>query len=195
MNTAYPRERIASPYQKYRNAPVHPIEQLRKESRDVQNTQHPARKIIESCLGSFSIQAVVEEDSQTLNTMGGTEGLISFLCTLTKDGRVLSQGRGSSILSPASANRYIQRSIACAYNSAFSDAAIRASKVLDTLRNCTGEPASEPTNEPATQKQLDYLLQLIRENVTNDIERERMEQEARRFTKEQASRAIESFRQ
>ena len=180
----------------YRPRVVSPLQQMRKQAFNVRSEKHPAREEIEKLLGSHSITAVVEEDLQTLTAMKGVDGIIAFLVTLTKDGRVISQGRGSAVLNPM--NRFISRTIACAFNSALSDAVIRATKVLDTFRTKTESDAVEEAyksdgSEPATDKQRDYLRQLVQINCSEE-ERERWEDQLSEISKSEASKAIESFK-
>ena len=118
--------RIASPFQV-----------LRSKAFDVQERKHPVREEIQKLIGSFSISALFEEDTATLALLNRVPGLVSFLCTLSKDGVVISQGRGSAVLNRS--NRFIDRSINAAYGAAFVDASVRCAKVLDTLRPGTGE--------------------------------------------------------
>ncbi|MDO8571436.1 MAG: hypothetical protein Q7R79_02055 [bacterium] len=189
MNTAF-RSRV-SPYQL---KVQHPIELMRAKVFDVQEKTNPLREYIEKCVGTHTIKAVIEEDLQTIDVMHA-DGLVSFICTLTKDGRVLSQGRGSVIVGPN--NRFIQRAVSCAFNSSIADAAIRASKVLDQVRDKSAieeESANESLSEPATEKQREYLQQLIRVKVTDEDERRRWESQLGELTKDAASAAIQSFK-
>ncbi len=166
---------------------------MRAKVYDVQDKENPIRTEIEKCLGTHTIKAVVEEDMQTLNTMG-VDGLVSLLCTVKKDGRVLSQGRGSALIGPT--NRFFQRSVACAFNSSIVDAAIRASKVLDLVRDKTGaeETYEDTLSEPATEKQREYLRQLIQTKVTDADERRRWEAQLGSITKDAASEAIANLK-
>ncbi len=162
---------------------------MRQEMFNLQDPKHPVREHIDACLGHHTLTAVVEEDMQTLAAMKHVEGLVAFLCTLVKDGKVIAQGRGSSVLGPNS--KFIQRAIGSAFNSALADAAIRATKVLDTFR---GKTAADVEDEPATEKQRDYLRQLIHTNVEDEEEREQLEAQIPEMTKSEASQAIENFR-
>lgn len=192
MNTAY-QSRL-SPYQL---KPKHPIEILRTKAYDTQDKEHPVRQEVKKCLGSHSITAVVEEDMQTLTALKGVEGVIAFLCTLTKNGQVISQGRGSAVLNQN--HRFIGRTVGCAFNAAISDAAIRCTKVLDTFRDKTEAEIEESLRgsdtEPATEKQLEYLRQLIQTKVTNGEERRRWEEQLGTLTKDAASASIQQFKQ
>lgn len=185
MNTTY-RSRL-SPYQP---KPQHPIELMRAKVYDVQDKKNPIRAAIEQCLGTHTITAVIEEDMQTITTMG-VDGLVSFLCTLSENGRILSQGRGSVVMSPT--NRFIQKAIACAFNASVADAALRASRVLDMIRDKTGTVEETNESEPATAKQLEYLRQLIQVNIGDAHERSRRMSQIDGFTKDQASAAIQEL--
>ncbi len=189
MNTAY-QSRL-SPYQL--KPQPHPIEIMRAKVYDVQDKANPIRAEIDKCIGTHTIKAVIEEDRQTLDTMG-VDGLVSFLCTMTKDGRVLSQGRGSAMIGPT--NRFFQRAVACAFNSALADAAIRATKVLDQLRDKSGaeEAYEDSISEPATEKQREYLRQLIQTRVTDGDERRHWEAQLNSITKDAASEAIQALK-
>jgi len=192
MNTAY-RSRV-SPYQLKAK---HPIQFLREKAYDTQDKAHPVREEIQRCLGSHTLTAIVEEDMQTLTALKGVEGVIAFLCTLTKNGQVISQGRGSAVLNQN--HRFIGRTVGCAFNAAISDAAIRCTKVLDTFRDKTEAEIEESLRgsdtEPATTKQLEYLQQLIQSKVTDEDERRRWEAQLGELTKNAASSAIQSLKQ
>lgn len=194
MNTAtYPRrpqQRSVQPSQPPQK--VHPIDRIRKENYNLQNEHHPAREAIEQCLGNHTLTAVVEEDLQSLAAMKHVDGLVAFLCTLVKDGRVISQGRGSVVIGPN--NRFIGRAIGSAFNSALADAAIRATKVLDTFRAKTEGDDNYDSPELATDKQREYLRQLIHSNIENEDEREKWESQLSELTKSEASKAIENFK-
>src|SRR3989344_4930531 len=170
-----------------KNRVLSPLQLARGRSFQVHREEHPAREMIKKLSGVYNLTATIEEDAQTLTAMKHVDGLISFLCTLTltEEGRVISQGRGSSVLSPN--NRFITRSINLAFNSSLADAVIRATKVLDTFRTnaeelgasvALGEAYRAPQGEesqPATDKQKAYLRQLLSLNVEDGGEREKLE--------------------
>ena len=151
----------------------------------------PVRDEVEAILGSHVLTAVIEEDLQTLAAMKHVDGLIAFLCTLLKDGKVISQGRGSAVLGPNS--KFIKRTVASAFNSALADASIRATKVLGTFLGTTHD-AYEDAPDLATDKQREFLRQLVHQNIEDEDERERWESQISELTKSEASKAIESFR-
>lgn len=153
---------------------------------DVQRPDHPVQDEVRKFIGRYSIVAEVESDENTLELMG-IPGLVSFLTTLRDgEGRILSQGRGSAVISQNS--RYISKMVNLAFGSSFVDASVRCAKVLDTLRPdrqnvvaVSNQPKVEkvPVNsyrttrdnsyEPATEKQKNYLLKLL-SHSGNDYE-------------------------
>ena len=162
--------------------------------------EHPAREAIQKLTGSYTLTAVVEEDKATLNTMKHVDGMIAFLCTLTKEGRIISQGRGSSVLGPN--NRLLTRSINFAFNSSVADAFIRSTKVLDTFRinveeSGTGVALGEAyradsgESTPATLRQLEYLKQLLQ--VADEEVRDKWMPNLDTLTKSEASQLIQQY--
>jgi len=196
MNTIY-KERILSP--------THPATVLRERAFDVNNDKHPARSLIQKCIGTYDIQAIVEEDISTAVSMKQTKGLICFLCTLVdKNGRILAQGRGSTILN--STNKYIQRAISCAFNSAVADSVLRATRVLDTFRSPTDQEIDDAYRQKGiveareaskgiTEKQEVYLKQLISQNIADKDAREEYLNQIPDLTKADASALIQGYSQ
>lgn len=185
MKTAYSyRPRVAPRF--------NPVQTLRVQATDTKNPKHPAREEIAKCVGTHDLTVVVEEDMQTLTALRHVEGLVAFLVTLTKDGKPIAQGRGTAILNPM--NRFISRTIASAFNSAIADAAIRATRVLDTFRDKPeGENVGEsPASVPASDKQRSYLSQLLQQ-LDDEEEREKWMANLDTLTKDEASEAISRF--
>ncbi len=186
MNSNYPRRTLS------------PIQMVKSKTDFRANKKHPVREEIDKSIGTFNLTATVAEDAQTLAEMN-IEGLVAFICTLKKDGRIIAQGRGSTVINPA--NRYISRAVHSAFNSSLSDAVIRATKVLDTVHPNPSASTAEYSKakdadvfEPATDKQRHYLAELIALNVQDENERERRQSQLGELTKQEASRLIESFR-
>jgi hypothetical protein len=181
------------------------MEQLQKKAFNVRDEKHPVREQVKKCLGSHNLTVTVEEDSQTLSAMNHVDGLLAFLCTLKdKSGRVLSQGRGSSVLNPT--NRFIGRTVASALNSSLADAAIRATKVLGTFySNMVAQDTNVALNEAystkeratafelITEKQRQYLWSLIQVQVDDEVERDRWQEKITEMSKNEASEMIASF--
>lgn len=187
----------------YKPSIISPFQVMQKKTFDVQDKKHPVREEIERCVGNYNLTAVIEEDIQTQATMRHFPGLISFLCTLLKDGRVVAQGRGSAILS--STNKFLRRAVSSAFNSSVAEAAIKATKVLDTFRNPDDSAVSVALDEayeargrnefiPSTEKQKSYLFELIHTNIADEDERRRWESQIDQLSKDEASEAIQSLK-
>lgn len=166
---------------------------------DTKDKKNPIRKEIEKLLGIHTLEATVEEDIQTLAAMKHVEGIVCFLCTLRKNGKVLAQGRGNAVMNPS--GRYMNRAIHSAFNSALADSVIRATKVLGTLiepeqaRSNTVPQTYGPTSdssELATDRQRQFLRQLIQINCEEE-ERERWEKQLDQLTKSEARETIQQF--
>lgn len=122
MNTVYQLRPVAptlSPYQ------------MAKEATNVRASGHPVMDEINRCVGKYQVEIIVEEDNQTLSMFKYVPGLIAFIATIRSNGRIIGQGRGSACLS--STNRYIERAVFCAANSAIVDSIVRSTKVLNIL--------------------------------------------------------------
>lgn len=187
----------------YQPSIISPVQMMQKKTFDTRDKKHPAREEIERCVGTYNITAVVEEDIQTQAIMKHIPGLISFLCTLLRDGKVIAQGYGSSILN--SSNKFLLRAVSSAFNSALADATIRATKVLDTFRNPDKSASSAALDEadeaknrnesmPITEKQKSYLFELIQTNVDNEDDRHRWESQIDQLSKVEASEAIQNLK-
>lgn len=169
---------------------------------DVQDKRHPVRKLIQKNVGAMNFTATIEEDGQTLALFKHIHGLVAFVCTLKRDNEILAQGRGAAVLNRV--NRYVERTVYTAANASLIDAVVRATKVLDTLRLDTGSTIADnavaETYKPVdgggniTEKQKNYLLELIDANVTDEDERNQWEGRVGGLSREEASEAIQSFK-
>lgn len=196
MNTTYKPRRIHSPYQ-----PTRPVQLKASNYQEMNRPVHPVREEIDKVLGSYALTAVIKEDTATLATMNHVGGLIAFICSLSRDGKVISEGRGATVLGPN--NKWLTRAVESALNSALSDAVIRSTKVLGTFLSTSGSAVSieeaysametQKNSEPATDKQISYLRQLIQTNVDDDQERDRWESQLHEMSKREACAAIEQF--
>jgi hypothetical protein len=173
-----------------------PMQRVRWDRDNAFNTQvedSPIRKEIEKHIGEYTFTVVVEEDTGTIATMRHVKGLVSFLCTLTRNGQVLAQGRGSSVLGGTS--KWMLRSIRSAYDSAVVDSVMRATKVLGTFIGVENDvEKQEVASSPITEKQATYLLQLIQDNVADVGERRKQEARISSLSKQEASELIASYR-
>ena len=176
---------------------------LKRNSFSARERKNPANEEIEKFNGSFDINVTFEQDLATLALLKHVPGVVAFLCTLKKNGKIISQGRGSAVLNRM--NRFIERPVNLAFGAAFVDAAVRCARVLDTLRHNVNKPNTnivideeyekkESISELATERQKSYLLELISVNVTDEDERNRWESRIDELTKDEASEAIQSFK-
>ncbi len=173
-------------------SPIDRLEILKQQAFNVRNPDHPARREMERFMGTHQLAIRVEEDVQTLGTLK-QEGLIAFLATLVRNGEVIAQGRGAVVLSPT--NQYMDRAIHTAFNSAVSDAVIRATKVLDTFSGIPMPKQRERRDmQKATEKQLTYLGELIRTKCVVQSHRKMLEDKLPTLSKDEASRMIEKLR-
>ena len=125
-----------STYQPRPVAPTLSPYQMLQRASDVRSPTHPVMDAIQKVIGAYRLEIVVEEDIQTLDMLKNVTGLIALIATIRSDGRIVGQGRGSACLS--STNRFIERAVHCAFNSAVVDSVMRSTKVLDVLLPSAG---------------------------------------------------------
>ncbi len=164
-----------------------PYQALKHQTYNVQSSEHPARREVQKLVGEYTLNATVEEDTQTLATFRHVPGLVAYLCTITRDGAVIGQGRGTATFGPN--NKFINRTIKTAFNGSLIDAMIRSTRVLDTL-----DESTEPHEiTPMTDKQRSYLQTLITQRVTGEFELERWSARLGTMSRDEASAAIEEL--
>lgn len=191
---------------------------MKKQMSDVHSPSHPVMDEINKCVGTYQLEVVVEEDAQTLAMFKHIPGLIAFIATIESNGRIVGQGRGSACLS--STNRFIERAVHCAFNSAVVDSVMRSTKVLDVLLPSAGEasrdldtemrggdasyanepypeqeryPAREYTPAGISEKQKSFLLGLINKIRDKDEKNHWLERVDGMTTRE-ASAAIQELK-
>ena len=188
-----------------------PYQATQKKSFSVQNSHPAVKDEIKKNVGSFVFTAVFEEDIQTLALFKHIKGLIAFICTLKgKNNEVIGQGRGTAVLSKI--NKYVEKTIRYAFNSALLDAIAKATKSLDALQIETNqkedidasedvfpieeihEPKVNNTGDMATEKQKNYLLELIKTNVADDNDRNELAGKVESFSKSEASETIQELK-
>lgn len=186
MKTAY--KPIPSPYQA-----------MRKRSFNTQDNKHPVRTEIQKFLGSYQLGVEFQEDQETLTRFKHIPGVIALLCTLRKDGQVIGLGRGVAVVNRI--NRIVERTTSMAINGAFMSACNNATKVLDSLRleppiKELGQAYSakeEPASDLATDKQKNYLRELILLNVEDSREQEQRIMQLDELTRSEASTLIQAY--
>ncbi len=198
MNTTTYRPRnIRSPFQ-----PTRQVQRKPHVPQEVDRLVHPVREEIDKVIGSYQLEAEVKEDTETLSTMREVGGMIAILCILKRQGKIISIGRGATVLGPN--NKWLTRAVESAFNSALSDAVIRSTKVLGTFLSPSGSAVSleaaysameaQKNSEPSTEKQRNYLYQLITQNVDDEEEREQRLSQIDELSKPEACRLIEEYK-
>jgi hypothetical protein len=175
----------------------HPVKRMREEALDTSgNTEHPMRQEVRKLCGTYNLSATFSEDTGTLSTLK-TPGLIAVKCVLSKDGKPVGVGHGSSVISRI--NKGIERSIFGCLNGALMSAINSACKTFDSLRleEADAQKGQSPyayniPSEPMgiTTKQRSYLLELVN-NLSDSEERDRWMGQIDSLSKEDASEAIQ----
>ena len=177
-------------------SPFH--KQMQDRAFDYSDPKNPVRKEINRNIGTFSLDVTIEEDKETLSLLN-TPGLISFLCLLKVNNKVIGSGRGSSLISQN--NRNIDRVIRYAFNAAILDAVAKTVKTSDVLYPNKKESApfsiedlDKQETEMITDSQKRYLLELVHLNIPDEEQKLKWESNLDDFTKAEASEAISNFK-
>jgi len=176
MNTNY-KSSIPSPFQ-------------------VRQRLDPIQQAVQANVGKFNLEISVEEDKETALLLKHLPGpVIAYKCTVRKGTQVLGIGRGSGILSKI--NKWVDRSIRYTVNASIIDSIVQSVKALDVLclKDNDESPAQETFGEIdyASDKQKNYLRELIRSNVFDEGKRKYWESQIEQLTKDEASEKIQSF--
>lgn len=159
----------------------------------------------------YSLVATFTKDTDAIESFRSIEGLCAYVCTLTRSGQVMGQGRGAAVLK--SHGNDCNKTVKMAQKSAFIDAVIRATGLSDIFTSDLEDmpvasiqeervetPSSyfpknqaEVEDELITEKQKTLLTSLIFERIGNEDERERWLSEAQGLSKFDASEMISSF--
>jgi hypothetical protein len=188
MKTYY-KPQIVSPYQVM--------------GKKVLSPQHPITLEMQKNIGKFDLTIEFEEDRPTIEMFKKISNLIAFVCRIKKGNEIIGFGHGASVINKA--NRFIEKTVCFARNAAFIDAVVRTTKLFDVLNfgpnnQDTGITLGDAyktipieTDEPISERQRDYLTQLISLNITEDDERERWMSQLSTMSKSDASEAIQSL--
>ena len=157
---------------------------------------HPIKAEIAKNLGSFTFTATFEEDREAINAFNN-EGLIAYRCILTTpEGRTLGIGHGLNVLSQE--NRYLSKSVKWAYSGALISAVTNAVKFPDLSGDKTSSFGVNNDDMAAslmvTEKQKNYLKELIDYNITDEDERNQLLDNLDSMTKEDASEMIQQLK-
>jgi len=167
--------------------------------------KHPIQEELLKVSGTHSFEATFAIDTEMMNKFKDSiPGIVGIICHLKRDGKIVSEGRGTAALSKL--NRSVERTTNFVHRSAFLDAIMRYTRILEALDTSSDikqdgfinlDELFKDDNEviPATEKQKTYLLELVQSNVYSNEERSKWREEinAKGFSKEDASTAIQSF--
>lgn len=142
----------------------------------------------------YQLTALFEKDKETIESLAGVEGLVAFVCTLSRHGEVAGQGRGAAVLK--SYGDDVNKTIKMAQKSAFIDACIRTAALSDIFTSDLEDmdpnliatpktpPPPKPTSESAPIPSRDFFSGLVDEDdfgnsygSETDIELENLERE------------------
>src|SRR3989344_3365856 len=170
----------------------HPVRVAMEKTLDTQSESHPIRQEVRKLCGTYNLSATFSEDTGTLSTLK-TPGLIAVQCILSKDGRPVGIGHGSSIISRI--NSGIERIIFSCLNGALMSAANSACKSLDILRlENVYEGAGVERDDSINDREKSYLPELVHTDITDEDEKSRWESQVDGLTRSEASEAIQSLR-
>lgn len=197
MNTtAYRPRSVRSPFQ-----PTRKVQLKASTYQEMNRPVHPVREELDKVIGTYNLTAVIKEDTATLSALKHIGGMVALICSLSRDGKIIAEGRGATVLGPN--NKWLTKAVESAANSALSESMIKATRVLGTLLSPMGSAVSleeaysaietQKNSEPATDKQISYLRQLIQTNVDDDQERDSWESQLHDMSKREACAAIEQF--
>ncbi len=192
MNTIY-KTKVASPYQPTR------------KTTPAVTKQHPAEAEIAKCMGAYDFTAVFEKDTHAKEMFKNIPNLIAFVCTIKRGGVAIGQGKGMSVLNQA--NKYVEKTVQTVWNYALIDAISKTTRILDSFHSTTDfkmpEVAPLPSyeikdsyeSEMITEKQRSYLLELVNtSSIISDEEKNHWSSTIDDLTKDEASEAIQSFK-
>ncbi len=186
-------------FKRYTNSPS-PYSKIQKNTDLMTKNKMTLEEAIKSKLGRITISAEVLEDSDTICELQ-VPNIVAFLCKISVNGRVIAIGRGSSIITPQF--KVIERVVGSACSSALIDGFVRSARSIESLNLATRLPNSqppelkakyeEPETTPATDKQLNFLRQLINTRIVDEDEREAKLSALENVSKDDASDMIQSF--
>jgi hypothetical protein len=188
----------------YRQPILSPLQVMNAKALDTQNVKHPVQEEIKKCIGTYNFTATISQDYQTLEKFRHVPGIISFICILKRDSEIIGEGRGVGVLSKI--NKYLERTVRYTANASFLDAVTRSLKMIDVINPSVNEEqevnaiAEGISNTkvieniiPITESQKKYLSGLIQTNIKDKEELYRWRNRMSKLTKDEASKAIQSF--
>lgn len=105
----------------------------------------------EKLAGIYNLVATFQKDSESLEMLGNTKGLVAFVCNLTRFGVIVGQGRGSDTMERNSNDP--NKTLKMTQKRAYVDAVIRATGLSDIFtQDISEELESEQDKELPKEK-------------------------------------------
>ncbi|MBI2120934.1 MAG: hypothetical protein HYT94_04910 [Parcubacteria group bacterium] len=141
----------------------------------------------------YNLVATFERDKETIDCFGGVEGLVAYVCTLTRNGEVVGQGRGAATLKSNGGDA--NKTMKMAEKSSYISSVIRSTGLSDIFTSDLEDmdpnlispapkpPTPKPTSEAAPILSRDYFGLTDEDDFGNsygsevDVERENLERE------------------
>jgi hypothetical protein len=171
---------------------IEKVNKIMVEGKDyhiIKNKKSMAKGGAEKIGSIFNWQASFKKDTESLEMFGeAVKGTVAFICTLTKDGTFIGEGRGAAMLSRNENDP--NRTIKMAQKSAFIDGILRSSGLSDfytqdledmNLRDERPQnnynpnrqvykPQNTRQNQPPQISAKDYILKLLQKRGYKDEE-------------------------
>ena len=99
----------------------------------------------------YNLAAIFKRDNESLDMLGNVKGLIAYICTLTRFGVVVGQGRGSDTIQRNQNDP--NKAIKMTQKRAYVDAVIRATGLSDIFTQDIEDMETNQVNGPETQSE------------------------------------------
>lgn len=179
-----------------------------KENQDyyvIKGKKSLAKGGAESLASIYGLTATFEKDRESLGMLGNAKGLVAFVCTLTRFGVIVGQGRGSDTLERNQNDP--NKTIKMTQKRAYVDAVIRSTGLSDIFTQDLEDMDPKTINNGSeiqyenvpiqqngiTEKQKKLLVSLITEKTYDEDEREEKLRTVDSFDKYEANAMIKEY--
>jgi hypothetical protein len=108
----------------------------------------------------YNLVATFERDKETIDCFSGVEGLVAYICTLTRNGEVVGQGRGAAVLKSHGGDA--NKTLKMAEKSSYISSVIRSTGLSDIFTsdledmdpNLISAPKTPPSPKPTSESVL-----------------------------------------
>ena len=192
----------------YKTRNDHFYQSLKRNALNTQDEMNPIHQEIMRQSGVLNFVVEIREDKETVKDLKHINGgVVAFICFLKLSGELIGVGRSVSVIDDKT-TKYFQKNVTYTKNASIIDAVVKSVKILDSLHSETipqqnsgiklkldkEYQVKEVENSDAiTDKQLSYLMTLIKTNIKENNKREQMEKQIKGYSRDQASDAIKEF--